>query len=189
MQTELATMIPEQLDLFGGSLRPPQKIREEELLPAEPLPGDEPTPAMNEALPEWVAEANDIIEVEEPLTESVLEPVSDVIAWMEPGDHEPTPVSPEPLIAPADSVVIELPAQQPPAQAAEDETAVVPMTQLADVSNAATMNEEPGMQQLNIPPDEILFKRQYYSMRETATMFDITHSMLRYWENEFDINL
>lgn len=40
---------------------------------------------------------------------------------------------------------------------------------------------------LNIPPDEELFKRQYYSMRETAAMFKVNQSLLRFWENEFDI--
>jgi len=40
---------------------------------------------------------------------------------------------------------------------------------------------------LNVPPDEALFKRQYYSMRETSAMFGVNQSLLRFWENEFDI--
>lgn len=40
---------------------------------------------------------------------------------------------------------------------------------------------------LNVPPDEELFKRQYYSMRETAAMFGVNQSLLRFWENEFKI--
>ena len=40
---------------------------------------------------------------------------------------------------------------------------------------------------LNVPPDEELFKRQYYSMRETSAMFGVNQSLLRFWENEFDI--
>jgi DNA-binding transcriptional MerR regulator len=40
---------------------------------------------------------------------------------------------------------------------------------------------------LNVPPDEQLFKRQYYSMRETSAMFGVNQSLLRFWENEFDI--
>jgi len=40
---------------------------------------------------------------------------------------------------------------------------------------------------LNIPADEDLFKKQYYSIGEVAEMFNVNHSLLRYWENEFDI--
>lgn len=40
---------------------------------------------------------------------------------------------------------------------------------------------------LNVPPDEELFKRQYYNMRETAAMFGVNQSLLRFWENEFTI--
>ena len=48
-------------------------------------------------------------------------------------------------------------------------------------------NQPESPAQLNIPPDEELFKRQYYNMRETAAMFAVNHSQLRFWENEFDI--
>jgi len=40
---------------------------------------------------------------------------------------------------------------------------------------------------INIPEDEELFKKQYYSIGEVAEMFRVNHSLLRYWENEFDI--
>ena len=40
---------------------------------------------------------------------------------------------------------------------------------------------------INIPEDEELFKKQYYSIGEVAEMFHVNHSLLRYWENEFDI--
>jgi DNA-binding transcriptional MerR regulator len=43
------------------------------------------------------------------------------------------------------------------------------------------------MEMLNVPPDEELFKRQYYSMREAAAMFNVNQALLRFWENEFDI--
>jgi DNA-binding transcriptional MerR regulator len=41
--------------------------------------------------------------------------------------------------------------------------------------------------QLQIPEDEKLFLRQYYTMRETSAMFGVNQSLLRYWENEFDV--
>ncbi len=40
---------------------------------------------------------------------------------------------------------------------------------------------------INIPPDEILFQKQYYSIGEVATMFRENQSLIRYWETEFDI--
>lgn len=40
---------------------------------------------------------------------------------------------------------------------------------------------------VNIPPDEILFQRQYYAIGEVAGMFGVNQSLLRFWENEFDI--
>jgi DNA-binding transcriptional MerR regulator len=40
---------------------------------------------------------------------------------------------------------------------------------------------------LQIPEDEILFKKQYYSIGEVAVMFHENQSLIRYWETEFDI--
>ena len=40
---------------------------------------------------------------------------------------------------------------------------------------------------IQIPEDEILFKKQYYSIGEVATMFKENQSLIRYWETEFDI--
>jgi len=40
---------------------------------------------------------------------------------------------------------------------------------------------------VEIPEDEILFQKQYYSIGEVAGMFKVNTSLIRYWENEFDI--
>ena len=40
---------------------------------------------------------------------------------------------------------------------------------------------------IEIPDDEILFQKQYYSIGDVATMFNENASLIRYWENEFDI--
>ncbi|MFM8805774.1 MAG: MerR family transcriptional regulator [Sphingomonadales bacterium] len=40
---------------------------------------------------------------------------------------------------------------------------------------------------IEIPEDEELFKKQYYSIGEVATMFREKQSLIRYWETEFDI--
>lgn len=40
---------------------------------------------------------------------------------------------------------------------------------------------------INIPDDEILFQKQYYSMGEVASMFQVNPSLLRFWEAEFSV--
>lgn len=40
---------------------------------------------------------------------------------------------------------------------------------------------------IQVPEDEILFKKQYYSIGEVAIMFKENQSLIRYWETEFDI--
>jgi len=40
---------------------------------------------------------------------------------------------------------------------------------------------------VHIPPNEVLFQRQYYAIGEVAEMFGVNQSLLRFWENEFDI--
>jgi DNA-binding transcriptional MerR regulator len=40
---------------------------------------------------------------------------------------------------------------------------------------------------IDIPEDEILFQKQYYTMGEVADMFRVNQSLLRFWEAEFSI--
>jgi DNA-binding transcriptional MerR regulator len=40
---------------------------------------------------------------------------------------------------------------------------------------------------INVPPDEILFQKQYYSIGQVAAWFRVNQSLVRYWETEFDI--
>lgn len=40
---------------------------------------------------------------------------------------------------------------------------------------------------VNIPEDEQLFQKQYYSIGEVSQMFKVNASLLRFWESEFDI--
>ncbi|HRH47864.1 MAG TPA: MerR family transcriptional regulator [Panacibacter sp.] len=40
---------------------------------------------------------------------------------------------------------------------------------------------------VEVPEDAVLFQKQYYGMREVAKWFHVNQSLLRYWENEFDI--
>jgi len=47
------------------------------------------------------------------------------------------------------------------------------------------MTEEAEL--VNVPEDDILFRKQYYSIGEVAEMFKVNTSLLRYWETEFDV--
>jgi len=40
---------------------------------------------------------------------------------------------------------------------------------------------------IQIPPDDILFQKQYYAIGEVAGWFRVNQSLIRYWETEFDI--
>lgn len=40
---------------------------------------------------------------------------------------------------------------------------------------------------IQVPEDEILFRKQYYSIGEVAGMFRENQSLIRFWETEFDI--
>ncbi len=39
---------------------------------------------------------------------------------------------------------------------------------------------------VEIPQDEILYQKRYYSIGQVAEMFHVNHSLLRMWANEFD---
>ena len=40
---------------------------------------------------------------------------------------------------------------------------------------------------INVPEDEVLFQKHYYSMGEVSEMFRVNQSLLRFWETEFSI--
>lgn len=44
-----------------------------------------------------------------------------------------------------------------------------------------------GIDLIDIPTDEMLKQKLYYSISEVASWFKVNTSLLRYWENEFDI--
>ncbi len=46
-------------------------------------------------------------------------------------------------------------------------------------------NAEPDV--VNVPEDEILFQKQYYSIGDVAEMFHENTSLIRYWDKEFSI--
>ncbi|MEP6711183.1 MAG: MerR family transcriptional regulator [Ferruginibacter sp.] len=47
------------------------------------------------------------------------------------------------------------------------------------------MNAEVGL--IEVPSDEILFQKSYYSIGSVSKMFKVNISLIRFWENEFDV--
>lgn len=88
------------------------------------------------------------------------------------------PISPvEPAIA------------EPQEQPAED-TEVIPavINKKTSTRGRRSLKEiNIGADLIEIPEDDILFQKQYYSMSEVAAMFKENQSLIRYWETEFDI--
>ncbi len=44
-----------------------------------------------------------------------------------------------------------------------------------------------GTDLIDIPEDEVLFQKSYYPIGKVAEMFKVNQSLIRLWENEFDI--
>lgn len=40
---------------------------------------------------------------------------------------------------------------------------------------------------IEVPEDDVLFQKQYYPISEVARWFRVNNSLLRFWENEFDV--
>ena len=40
---------------------------------------------------------------------------------------------------------------------------------------------------VDVPEDEVLFQKSYYSIGKVAEMFKVNQSLIRFWENEFDV--
>jgi DNA-binding transcriptional MerR regulator len=75
-------------------------------------------------------------------------------------------------------VPVKIPAG-PPSQPTHKKTSTRGRKSLKDISISADL--------VQVPEDEVLFQKQYYSIGEVAGMFRENQSLIRYWETEFDI--
>lgn len=78
---------------------------------------------------------------------------------------------PDPVVAEVETLVEEEPAEINP--------------DIRGRAKLGTLNE--SLPTLNVPDDETLFQKYYYSIGEVAAMFNVNHSLLRYWETEFNV--
>jgi len=147
----------------------------------------------------------------QPIAEPVPEPITASAALAEP---EPAvaelaaPAEPEPIPTSA-ALTVPQPIAEPEPHPASDESAepqqlrvepqLRPDQRRAATSKAATPKapSKRGRKSLKqvaaeadlieVPTDEVLFSKQYYTMGEVSEMFRVNQSLLRFWETEFDI--
>ena len=72
-----------------------------------------------------------------------------------------------------------------PASPAEKKTTTQKIASKRGRKSFKDMDSEADL--IEIPEDEILQQKLYYSISEVAGWFKVNTSLLRYWENEFDI--
>jgi DNA-binding transcriptional MerR regulator len=83
---------------------------------------------------------------------------------------------------------------RPPAQVYAQEADTQPVKEAEEQPKRKSPRGRLSLKQVHlnadlilVPPDEILFQKQYYSIGEVAAMFRANQSLIRYWETEFDI--
>lgn len=194
-------MLAHQLDLFGGPPKPPKKIKSDVPSSAATKSKSAANQGISVILPSNIQE-NDMpvmtigatLQVDNPIaihplqqndspslanvvnTEPQLETLSNQEKFLEDTIEE-TAILNDKL---AEFNIIEVINED--LNVAKEATIDAPLLAAQDAVKAGELSGEP-----NIPPDTALFQRQYYSMRETAAMFQVNQSLLRFWENEFDV--
>lgn len=117
------------------------------------------------------------------------------------------PSSDQPQTPPqtTDKVTVLLPKVKPPVDVADANETTVAETIVAEVNEttaiaehttATTKGKKRGRKSLKAvldnpdlikELDKLTLEKQYYSISEVALMFKVNASLIRYWENEFDI--
>lgn len=116
--------------------------------------------------------------------------------------EEPTARRDEPVVMAveptATAAISEVPAMIP--ETGPSEPAIVPAPKRIPAAKRPTAKQGPSKRGrkslkqvaaeadlIEIPTDEVLFSKQYYTMGEVSEMFRVNQSLLRFWETEFDI--
>jgi DNA-binding transcriptional MerR regulator len=89
----------------------------------------------------------------------------------------------EPTITVVDETIREVPeaVSQPVVVAAK------PLRKKSTRGRMKISDMEASVAQIEVPADEILFQKSYYSIGEVSAMFHVNPSLLRFWEKAFDI--
>ncbi len=123
-----------------------------------------------------------------PAQESALSlPVNEAEAEQQPVDHAaitPHAGSSEPIVFADEKIVVKIKTKPVAAKI----TVPAPVVKQAGKRGRKSFKEiDSEIDLINIPDEEVLKQKLYYSISEVAGWFKVNTSLLRYWENEFDI--
>lgn len=110
----------------------------------------------------------------EPKPQAAIPPV-------EPAKPVPAPVAVVPVEQPVAVSIVE---ERPAARLKKKRPVQIP-TGKRGRKSFRDMDAEVDL--INVPPDEVLKEKLYYPISEVASWFRVNTSLLRFWENEFDI--
>jgi len=102
------------------------------------------------------------------------------------GDLPQKPL-PENILIPEKEVVTKT------ADAPQKETVYKKPSTNADVKEKSTRGRKSlkamsaGVEFIEVPEDDILYQKMYYTIGKVAEMFKVNQSLIRLWENEFDV--
>jgi DNA-binding transcriptional MerR regulator len=69
----------------------------------------------------------------------------------------------------------------------EKKTPAQPAKQKSTRGRKSLKEASESVDLVEVPSDEILFQKMYYSIGKVAEMFKVNQSLIRFWENEFDV--
>lgn len=173
----------QQLDLFGMPVEPVSAPAKKKPVVKEKTA--EPLPVITEAVagPAPIVESPAAIVEPAPLSEPVIE--------------KPAPVT-DPVVFADERIVVKIKAKVPQPQPViiEQQEPEIPIGTTSSDNNS----RQPGkrgrksfreidteVDLIEVPDEETLKQKLYYSISEVAGWFKVNTSLLRYWENEFDV--
>ncbi|WP_295186981.1 MerR family transcriptional regulator [Sediminibacterium sp.] len=177
----------QQLDLFG---MPVEASTSPKLKKQAIKKGTELTQPIQEALPTQLSQSVDPIEIEDPI--KIEDPIQ---IKVDPTEINETATE-EPVVYASSQIVVKVKTEkakpkpvlvtlEPPVT-----TKVKASEKIKEVGKRGrkSFKEMDAVADLiEIPTEEVLKEKLYYSISEVASWFKVNTSLLRYWENEFDI--
>ena len=170
-----------------------------EVAPIEEAPIEATVPeivqiSLEEAIPEVIqVSAEELSPEVEQVSMEEPAPIEEAVPEIEQVSlEEPAPLE-DLAPAAASPLVQEAPPFPPrkkstPRPAAAEKTKPAPAEKTKSKRGRKSLKEVAAEADLiNIPADEVLFSKQYYTMGEVAEMFRVNQSLLRFWETEFSI--
>jgi DNA-binding transcriptional MerR regulator len=181
----------QQLDLFGFPIETPAPKKKEKAVKASDVPPVQPEIKEVAATP--VAE----VEKEEPIAhEAIVAPATIAIEGGNLSAQEETAleivaVEEKTIVVPKEEKIPFAPpvvAETVVAEKAAAKKTIAPVNKQAGKRGRKSFKEMDNEADLiEVPGDEILQQKLYYSISEVAGWFKVNTSLLRYWENEFDV--